>query len=318
MAERGSASVITLGGKGSSLTSSSVHAIAHGFSQVRIDSAALDRLASLDSEEAIDVTEEELVVLEGLSLPSVSCGICAVLDYQSTALTTIIDVAAALSCEASGADVAPFGSMDSGDGFTAKEEIGVAGDLKVLLNGSKLVGKMKSEEVLEIPKINGKLREVVKSVHSSTRIELNSSMKAGISGTAKALVPMWWHWRLRSRTWGSELLGEKVNGGDVRADKSEKKKKKVVLGKGTGVIVQLIKDRLQSKGSVVLEKWVEDIFLFLDPKEPEFDGLLIKVKEILETNESRRLPKLPKGTRDFAKEQMAIREKAFSIISDVF
>ncbi|KAK0576367.1 hypothetical protein LWI29_016245 [Acer saccharum] len=433
MAERGSASVITLGGKGSSLTSSSVHAIAHGFSQVRIDSAALDRLASVcapsnqnptpvtkyrfpkldtltpqetraflavllnklllvpsgssvrtslpvlvseavnsqsnswDSEEAIDVTEEELVVLEGLSLPSVSCGICAVLDYQSTALTTIIDVAAALSCEASGADVAPFGSMDSGDGFTAKEEIGVAGDLKVLLNGSKLVGKMKSEEVLEIPKINGKLREVVKSVHSSTRIELNSSMKAGISGTAKALgtnvvalaaaiknlgesslrraktisnlinndslrslfekdcsggdslrnvyksvldahfeedfvkfghqanVLLGIVWKIV--TWeavvafvsleGSELLGEKVNGGDVRADKkSEKKKKKVVLGKGTG--------------------------------EPEFDGLLIKVKEILETNESRRLPKLPKGTRDFAKEQMAIREKAFSIISDVF
>ncbi|KAK4859497.1 hypothetical protein QYF36_006459 [Acer negundo] len=466
MAERGSASVITLGGKGSSLTSSSVHAIAHGLAQVRIDSAALDRLASVcapsnqnptpvtkyrflkfdtltpqetraflavllnklllipsgssvrtslpvlvseavnsqsnswNSEEAINVTEEELVVLEGLSLPSVLSGICAFLDYQSTALMTIIDVAAALSCEASGADVAPFGSMDSGDGFTAKEEIEVAGDLKVLLNGSKLVGKTKSEEVLEIPKINGKLREVVKSVHSSTRIELNSSMKAGISVTAKALgtnvvalaaaiknlgesslrrsktisslinndslrslfekdcsggdslrnvyksvldahfeedfvkfghqanVLLGIVWKIV--TWeavvafvsleGAELLGEKVNGGDVRADKKseKKKKKKVVLGKGTGVIVQLIKDRLQSKGSVVLEKWVEDIFSFLDPKEPEFDWLLIKVKEILETNESRRLPKLPKGTRDFAKEQMAIREKAFSIISDVF
>ncbi|KAK2658683.1 hypothetical protein Ddye_005216 [Dipteronia dyeriana] len=465
MAERASASVITFGGKGSYLTSSSVHAISNGLAQVRIDSAALDRLASVcapsnqnptpvtkyrfpkfdtltpqetraflvvllnklllvpsgssvrtsltvlvweavnsqsnswNSVEAIDVTEEELVVLEGLSLPSVLSGICAVLDYQSTALTTIIDVAAALSCEASSADVAPFGSVDSGDGFTAKEEIGVAGDLKVLLNGSKLVGKTKNEGVLEIPKINGKLREVVKSVHSSTRIELNSSLKAGISGTAKALgtnvvalataiknlgesslhraktisnlisndsfrslfekdcsggdslrnvyksvldahfeedfvkfghqanVLLGIVWTIV--TWeavvafvaleGGELLGEKINGGEVRADKrSEKKKKKVVLGKGTGVIVQLIKDRLQSKGSVVLEKWVEDIFSFLDPKEPEFDGLLIKVKEILETNESRRLPKLPKGTRDFAKEQMAIRERAFSIISDIF
>lgn len=38
----------------------------------------------------------------------------------------------------------------------------------------------------------------------------------------------------------------------------------------------------------------------------------------MESNESRRLPKLPKGTRDFAKEQMAVREKAFSIITEVF
>ncbi|KAL5655517.1 hypothetical protein ACJX0J_034836, partial [Zea mays] len=32
----------------------------------------------------------------------------------------------------------------------------------------------------------------------------------------------------------------------------------------------------------------------------------------------RRLPKIPKGTRDFGKEQMAIRERAFSIITSVF
>ncbi|KAJ0097974.1 hypothetical protein Patl1_27426 [Pistacia atlantica] len=94
---------------------------------------------------------------------------------------------------------------------------------------------------------------------------------------------------------GGELLGEKVNGGDAGGDKkSEKKKKKVVLGKGTGVIVQLIKDRLQSKGLGVLEKWVEDLFSFLDLKDPDFDGLLAKVKEIVKSNESRSLPKLPK------------------------
>jgi histidyl-tRNA synthetase len=33
------------------------------------------------------------------------------------------------------------------------------------------------------------------------------------------------------------------------------------------------------------------------------------VKEIVESNEVRRLPKIPKGTRDFGKEQMAIRER---------
>jgi hypothetical protein len=73
-----------------------------------------------------------------------------------------------------------------------------------------------------------------------------------------------------------------------------------VLGKGTGVIVQLIKDRLQGKGaggiggSGLLEMWVEELLLFLDPKDREFDGLLQRVREIVESNESRRLPKLPK------------------------
>lgn len=59
-------------------------------------------------------------------------------------------------------------------------------------------------------------------------------------------------------------------------------------------------------------------FLFFSPKQPEFDEFVQKVKEIVERNESRRLPKLPKGTRDFANEQMVIRERAFSIIADVF
>ncbi|KAL9437630.1 hypothetical protein AB3S75_023490 [Citrus x aurantiifolia] len=459
MAERGSVAVITVGGKGSSLNSSSVYAISNGLAQVRVDSSALDRLSStlpnqnarpvtkfqipipktltleesrafltvllnklllgssirtafpviisetLNSQtktlqfESVDLTEDERVVLENLSLPSVLSGICAVLDHKSSALSTIIDAVAALSCEACGADVAAFNSIDSGDGFTAKEEIGVAGDLKVLLNGSKLVGKMKSEDILEIPKVNGKLREVVKSVHSSTRVELNSSVKVGISGTAKAVganvlalaaaihnlgegslcrakmnlnsinsyglrslfenncssgenlrktyklvldanfeegyvkflheanVLLGMVWKIV--TWeavlafvaleGGELLGEKVNGGDVVVDKkSEKKKKKVVLGKGTGIIVQLIKDRLQSNSLGILEKWSEDLFSFFDPRDPEFDGLLAKIREIVESNESRRLPKLPKGTRDFAKEQMAVREKAFSIITEVF
>uniref|UniRef100_A0A804PSF0 Histidine--tRNA ligase, cytoplasmic n=1 Tax=Zea mays TaxID=4577 RepID=A0A804PSF0_MAIZE len=48
------------------------------------------------------------------------------------------------------------------------------------------------------------------------------------------------------------------------------------------------------------------------------ESLVEKVKEIVESNEVRRLPKIPKGTRDFGKEQMAIRERAFSIITSVF
>ncbi|PPD71540.1 hypothetical protein GOBAR_DD31557 [Gossypium barbadense] len=121
---------------------------------------------------------------------------------------------------------------------------------------------------------------------------------------------------------GVEFLNEKsggkggeFDGGNVKAEK--KKKKKVLLGKGTSVIVEMIKDRLMSKGEG-LEKIVEKFLSFLDPKSADFDGLLKKVKEILESNESRRIPKTPKGTRDFAKEQMTIRKKAFSIITKVF
>ncbi|KAH0727028.1 histidine--tRNA ligase, cytoplasmic [Solanum tuberosum] len=103
-------------------------------------------------------------------------------------------------------------------------------------------------------------------------------------------------------------------------------KKKKILGKGTTALVQFLKDRLLSmpiqtevsQTVMVLENLVRNFLSLLDPKDLGFDTLLKKVKDIVESNESRRLPKLPKGTRDFAKEQMAIRERAFSIITEVF
>lgn len=36
---------------------------------------------------------------------------------------------------------------------------------------------------------------------------------------------------------------------------------------------------------------------------------------VVEANQARRKPKVPKGARDFMPEQMAIREKAFAIIT---
>jgi histidyl-tRNA synthetase len=104
---------------------------------------------------------------------------------------------------------------------------------------------------------------------------------------------------------GVELMsgiGGQVKGGEAKVDKKseKKKKKKTVLGKGTSVIVQLIKDRLQIVGGGsgdsldILEKWVENLLSFFSPKQPEFDEFVQKVKEIVERNESRRLPKLPK------------------------
>ncbi|XP_009599411.1 histidine--tRNA ligase, cytoplasmic-like [Nicotiana tomentosiformis] len=97
-------------------------------------------------------------------------------------------------------------------------------------------------------------------------------------------------------------------------------KKKKILGKGTTALLQFLKDRLLSMPiqTEAFENLVRHFSSLLDPKDSGFGTLLRKVKDIVESNESRRLPKLPKGTRDFAKEQMAIREKAFSIIVEVF
>ncbi|KAM1030022.1 hypothetical protein FF1_033925 [Malus domestica] len=467
--------VITVGGKGSSLSSSSVCSIAKGLAHLRTDLSALNRLDSSSSSssssplahnlvsllpslptveesraslvvllckllslsgspnvrtvlavrlaEAINsrdlelgslvLTEEEALALEEFKLSSALCGICALLDHQSAALSTVSDAVAAMSCEALKADVRAFNSMDLGDGYAAKEVIAVANDLKVLLNGSKLVGKLEIEAVSEIPQIHASLREQVKSLHSKTRTELNSGGKVVTPRTvvttllsvasalhhlgdlslsrAKMIVDAVGSEDLRSSlvalfekkcpsgeslisgfklvshlgsdaevnydnfahevnvlmgivwkivTWeaitafvvleGAELNvkkseGSEVNGGgNVRVEKKSEKKKKVVLGKGTSVVVQLIKDRLRGKGGNAVDSlgllviWTDELSSFLDPKDPEFDSLLNKVKEIVESNESRRLPKLPKGTRDFAKEQMVVRKTAFSIIEEVF
>ncbi|XP_048334795.2 histidine--tRNA ligase, cytoplasmic [Ziziphus jujuba] len=475
-------SVITFGGKGSSLSSSSVYAIANGLAKVRIDSSALDRLASSSSDapllqrhqftfpdlltveecrasfvvllnkllllsgspgirtdlpvhiaealnsglktirfDSLDLTEREVLALETLKVPSVLYGISALSDQQSAALSTVVDVAAALSCEASKADISVLNSMDSGDGYAEKEEVGVASDMKVLLTGSNLVGKVEIEAVSNIPKIHGCLREQTKSVHSKTRVDLNSVLGVGkggpqIAAVAEALQITLQPLAAALRNLGNSSLsraklnldavsvddlrsslvglfnekcpsadslrsgyklvcqlvseeeenyvlfahqvnvllgivwkivawevitayialeGAKLNeksesaeingGGNVKVErKREKKKKKEVSLKGTRAIVQEIKERLESKEEDAIDnlglshKWIDSFLSLLDPKDPDFDGLLNKIKEIVESNETRRLPKIPKGTRDFAKEQMAIRKKAFSIIEEVF
>ncbi|CAM8980192.1 unnamed protein product [Rhodiola kirilowii] len=446
--------VVTIGGKGSSLTASSLYAVASGHAQVRIDSSA-DKLSSskrtphpsattpfsilpdgLCREESraallvslnklvvsgasgvtpgllnkiveilnensekcdvgvLDVTEGELSVLSNCAAALI--GMCAILDHEASSLSVFADFAAALACEALKADVSSFNSMDSGDGFSLKEETAVAGDLKVFLNGSKFTGKLVNESVMEIPRLHGSLREVVKSIHTRTRVELNSGIKFGSGkAAATAVIPLTNVLKflgenslsradlilnsladscnLKGRLEANDtnfqravnliskssfendyvmfvhdVLGflkivwdivafeailsflslEGDSAGKTQADggvdsvsndkksdkKTEKKKKKVVLGKGNAVMVHHIKGMLQSEQTDL----VEGISALLNPRHAEYDTLLRKIKETVESNDSRRLPKLPKGTRDFAKEQMAIREKAFAIITDVF
>ncbi|WJX68243.1 histidine--tRNA ligase [Trifolium repens] len=413
-------SAVTLGGKGSSLSSSSVYATATSQAQIRIDSSALDRLSSIpitqfESEEfsirrGTPCHQRRILIVDENEC-SVLLGVSAVLDYQSAALATFVDVAAAFSCEALKADVTVFNLMDSGDGHSSKEEVGVAGDMRILLNGSKFVGNEKVPSIVKIPKVHGIIRERVKSVHSRMRVELNSGHKLGeielgsehtvcnvLLPLAMALMELgefsfaraqsnlsaigsndlkssisqifgkqcptdaslissfnesfhlysgrvydkfaheinvlfglvWktvaWELVTAYAVLEAAELNAKIGnvGENGENSKVEKKKKKAILGKGTSSILALIKDRLQSEkksdaeNSQTLETWVADFLSFLDLAKPEFNEFLLKVNDVVESNESRRLPKIPKGTRDFAKDQMTIRKKAFSVIEEVF
>ncbi|KAL2455104.1 Class II aaRS and biotin synthetases superfamily protein [Forsythia ovata] len=469
---------VTVGGKGYSLTSSSVFEVANGLARFDIESSALSRISSssnsksattikfalsipdyLSPEESraslllllnklllsmspaafqlqdilkemplgpdytIDNVPNDDVVLLDYSMAAID-GISAILDHRSSALSTVADAVAALSCEALRADASCFNLIDSGDGSSAKDDVAVASDLKVFLNGSKLVNSSKNPvdpAVTKIPSAHGSFRESLRWLHSRSRVQLNSGSRASTSGTANAMSPVLLSlagalWNLgdlsfqraklvvgdsisrgelsscmmemldakcpgvysleklymsaqaalskkdyilflheiyclsdmvrKMVSWeataafvsleGSDLVEKvQVNSGgesvpssenNAKTDKKGEKKKKVVLGKGTTALTQFIKNRLLSGASeplpvnvsTVLEKCSQTFLSLLDPRDLGFDCLLKKVKEIVESNESRRLPKLPKGTRDFAKEQMAIREKAFSIIVDVF
>ncbi|PWA97198.1 hypothetical protein CTI12_AA031840 [Artemisia annua] len=259
--------------------------------------------------------------------------VCALLDYVASSLSKVADAVAALSCEALKTDTATaFNSfMDSGDSFSDKDRASVASDFKVLLNGSKMRGNTQCDPFLEIPITHGRLRSLCKSIHSSTRVELNSipSVSRGVSKDLTVLFSSL-AGSLQSLGEGKETsfdqLLQKVEevvadgAGAKRGKKKDKKKK--VLGKGTTVLMQFIKDRLQSvtsniDASSLPEKLSTGFLSLLDLKDTSFDQLLQKVKEAVNSNESRRLPKIPKGTCDFANEKMALRERLFSTFVNV-
>lgn len=436
--------VVTLGGKGSALTSSSVVEVANGFARITIDSSALSRRSSSTSNSATakfpfstpdyftpeetraslalllnklllsssssasaqlleileqdvlssnytlnDVASDDLALLD-YSVAAID-GVSAILDHRSSALSSIADAVAAISCEALRVDVSPFNLMDSGDGSSSKDAVAVAADFKVFFNGSKLVNsgkKLLDSSVAEIPSVHGNVREISRLLHSKTRVQLNSGFRAGsakdmstaLSSLAVSLsnlgdislrrvellvansVP---NVELRSRLSemlaakcpradsldelcassqaalrkkdyllflhniyelmdvvtiivslegivafvsleGSEIFLERIQGNDAgvsepasgdnsKTDKKSEKKKKVVLGKGTSALMQFIKDRLVGGAAKTdLEKCSRDFLSLLDPRSSGFDDVLTKVKEIVESNESRRLPKLPK------------------------
>ncbi|XP_010430860.1 PREDICTED: histidine--tRNA ligase, cytoplasmic-like [Camelina sativa] len=316
-------------------------------------------------------------------------GICSAIDKKCSVLFRIVDAVAALSCEATKADVMSFSSLDSGDGCGDKDAIAVCGDMKVLLNGSELVGKQQVEAVSKIPRIHGKFRSVVKSFSADIKdVKKSAKNSAGadeVLGTSLSSLSVAINYLRECSMSRLNLSFESIVNDDLRkvfstlrgksssdyqnahqeaytalfrgqyvnfarlvyeslevlyttlgfeavasffALHGEEKTKPVpVLGKGTRILVQFIKERLFSEDLIETSVEVEKVVSLLHPKDPAFACFLAKIKEIVQSNETRskskknetrRLPKLPKGTRDFAREQMAVREKAFSIVQNVF
>ncbi|KAK3137479.1 hypothetical protein QOZ80_5BG0452830 [Eleusine coracana subsp. coracana] len=355
----------------------------------------------------------------------VTVALAAVIDCCAAPLTRVADAVAALSCEAARGDAAAFEVPASGDGLSAKDEVDVAADIKMLVSGSKLVGSAggaSSSSFAKVPTVNGIFREAVRSLHARVRIELNAPVKlgkrdAGQTGEGKeeALVVLATQLAravqamcklsvariqlLVENSIGDAELGDKLTGsisidglkgmldrvlidsdavsvlkgvynnllklrdflaweaavamaaieadssiekpqagvekeadsstekpqaGGEKAKGDKKNKKKKTLGKGTSAVLMLLRDHVNDGSDVpcmnydLISKWGMTLVLLFDPKCPKLESLVEKVKEIVESNEVRRLPKIPKGTRDFGDKQMAIRERAFSIITGVF
>ncbi|KAL6530314.1 hypothetical protein OROHE_014667 [Orobanche hederae] len=127
-----------------------------------------------------DVASDELAELD-FSAAAVA-GVSALVVHGCSALASISEAVAALSCEALRADVSPFNLMDSGDGFSAKDAVAVAAHFRAFFNGSKLVNSnkgMKDSSVAEIPLVHGYFREICRFLYSKTRAELNSGFRAG-------------------------------------------------------------------------------------------------------------------------------------------
>jgi histidyl-tRNA synthetase len=90
--------------------------------------------------------------------------------------------------------------------------------------------------------------------------------------------------------WQTEIIQRGIK-------KGEKKKSS---GKGSCAVLQLLTDQIANRKEVsgdkvaVLSEWARDLSAYFDPIDSRLEILVAKVKEIVESNEVRRLPKIPK------------------------
>ena len=99
------------------------------------------------------------------------------------------------------------------------------------------------------------------------------------------------------------------------------------LGRGTALLALYLEGRLDGGGDGGAGGGPSDppatlsasaAATLLSPSHPALPAALAALRSAAEANTARRRPKLPKGTRDMAPDQMAIRRWAFGVITAVF
>eukprot|EP00897_Mesotaenium_endlicherianum_P002848 jgi/Mesen1/2591/ME000164S01714 len=90
------------------------------------------------------------------------------------------------------------------------------------------------------------------------------------------------------------------------------------LGKGTAVLKQVLDQAVGEAAASGYREQLAAVAALFDPRADSHPALLEALKGAIESNETRRAPKIAKGTRDFLPDQMAIRERAFNAIKGVF
>eukprot|EP00803_Ostreobium_quekettii_P009552 evm.model.scf_85EXC.10 EVM.evm.TU.scf_85EXC.10 scf_85EXC:64372-67395(+) len=75
---------------------------------------------------------------------------------------------------------------------------------------------------------------------------------------------------------------------------------------------------MEEGGHSAVCRWDDALAAFFSPLDPGLAAFSQRVRSMIEENQVRRKPKIPKGTRDFLPDQMRIRETAFEKITSVF
>ncbi|KAK1610221.1 hypothetical protein QYE76_033894 [Lolium multiflorum] len=247
-------------------------------------------------------------------------------------LARVADAVAALSCEAARWDsAAAFDAPASG--YSTKDQADVAADLKMLLRGpSSLAGSREArgasaKSFTDVPTVHGNFRQAVRALDAAQvrvvdldagqgKEDLLMLLATQFATSAHFMCKMsvdrarFCAGSIADARLREELAAAGIDVGDLKGTLAE-----LMADSDAGDHVTDGKD-VPGVSSATVEDWRTKLSSLFDPSRP---ALVEKLKGILEEKkEKRRLPKIPKGTRDFAGRQMAIRERAFSIVTGVF
>ncbi|KAM0898441.1 hypothetical protein ACQ4PT_021920 [Festuca glaucescens] len=278
---------------------------------------------------------------DGLAAVAAEIVCCAAL------LARVADAVAALSCEAARWDsAAAFDAPASG--YSTKDQADVAADLKMLLRGPRLAGSREAggasaNSFADVPSVNGNFRQAVRALDLdagqgkedvlmllATQFATSAHFMCKMSvDRARFCAGSIADARLRE-----ELAVAGIDVGDLKGTLAELMADSDAVSVLWRVHEQLLKLRgcLAWEAAVAMAA-IETAHSTIQKPRASAEGnssvsMLLRDHvtdgkddpgEIVEgKKERRRLPKIPKGTRDFAERQMAIRERAFSIITGVF